>query len=71
MICQQNPQYKIQRFKFHLGKKLEKGQHSSSKLYALVSQKNYVTLRISVIKETAELYCDDSSRCLYEAWLEK
>jgi hypothetical protein len=38
-------------------------------LYALVSLKGNITLRISLIQEIAELQRDDNSRYIAEAWI--
>lgn len=70
MIEQKYPPYKIKRLKFKIGNPLSKGEISSSGLYAIMSKKGDYALRISLIKESAEIYAEDSSRYLAEAWIE-
>lgn len=62
-------QYEIKRIGFKVVKKLNVGEKSSSGLYALVSNKGDVVLRVSMIKEIAEIHYDKSSRYLAEVWL--
>ncbi|WGH49755.1 hypothetical protein [Alishewanella phage vB_AspM_Slickus01] len=59
----------VRTLKYRLGKKLEKGEASRG-LYAIVSAKKGIVLRISVLKEHAELLCDNDSRFLQEVFLE-
>jgi hypothetical protein len=69
MISDQYPQYQIKRFKFKIGNKLSLGEKSKSGLYAIVSSRGDYALRVSLIKETAEIYACDESRYLAEAWI--
>jgi hypothetical protein len=59
----------VRRFNFKIGKKLEPGEASKSGLYAIVSAKGGYALRISLIKESAEMLCDNDTRYLAEAWM--
>lgn len=59
----------MKKFQFKVGKRLERGETSSSGLYALISNKGDVVLRISLIKEIAQLHLDENSRYLAEAWI--
>lgn len=61
----------MERFEFKVGKKLELGEVSKSGLYAIVAKNGDLTLRISLIKEIAELQYDENSRYLAEAWIIK
>ena len=62
--------YSVKRCTFQLGRKLLPGDISRSGLYALVSAKSDITLRISLQREIAELLCDNDSRYLAECWVE-
>ena len=62
-------EYSVKRITFRLGKKLQPNETSSSGLYAVVSCKNDFTLRISLFKEAAQLFCDWDSRYLAECWI--
>lgn len=68
MIAEQYQEYEMCRFKFKIGKRLAKGEESSTGLYAIMSSQTDITLRISLIKESAELMCEDDSRYLAEAF---
>lgn len=59
----------VKTYKYKLGKKLEVGEKSRG-LYAIMSTKKNIVLRISVLKEHAELLCDNDSRYLQEVFLE-
>lgn len=68
-ISEKYPEYQVKRFNFKIGKKLEHGEKSTSGLYAIVSAKGGYALRISLIKEIAEMLCDNDTRYLAEAWM--
>jgi hypothetical protein len=68
-ICKDKPQYRPERVTFHLGRPLQRGEISKSGLYGIMSKRKGIALRISLIKETAELYAEDESRTLCEAWI--
>ena len=59
----------MKRFEFRLGRTLQPGEESSTGLYALMSNTSGIALRISMMKEIAELHSCDSSRSLREASL--
>lgn len=69
LINETNPQYAVERFGFKIGKKLTMNEKSSSGLYAIVSNKGDVVLRISLIQEIAQMQYDENSRYLAEAWI--
>lgn len=68
-IVKTNPQYKVKRLGYKLGRRLSLGDKSDSGLYALVSNKGDIALRISLIKGVSELHYDKTSRYLAEAWI--
>ena len=59
----------MKRVGFKVDRKLNFGEKSSSGLYALVSNKGDVVLRISLIQGISDLHYDENSRYLAEAWL--
>lgn len=61
--------YEVRRIKFSLGKRLKPEETSASGLYAIVSSKRDFTLRITLFKEAAQLFCDWDSRYLAECWI--
>lgn len=63
-----HPELEVATYRYKLGKKLAKGE-SSSGVYAVMSTKKDIVLRISLIKDQAELYCDYDSRYLQEVFL--
>jgi hypothetical protein len=69
LIVSKETQYQLKRYEFKVGKILNKNEISKSGLYALVSLKGNITLRISLIQEIAELQRDDNSRYIAEAWI--
>lgn len=69
MVKTLGPEFSVQRITFKLGKKLKPNQTSASGLYAIVSSKRDFTLRISLFKEAAQLFCDFDSRYLAECWI--
>lgn len=71
LITDKYSEYELERFEFKVGKKLELGEVSKSGLYAIVAKNGDLTLRISLIKEIAELQYDENSRYLAEAWIIK
>lgn len=70
LIASYNEDYAIRQFSFRIGDKLEPGQTSRSGFYALMAKKGDYTLRISMMKEIAQLHSEDPSRYLAEAWLQ-
>lgn len=68
MITLKHNEYQLQQFEFKIGKRLDKGEDSKSKLYGLVSKNGDYVLRISLIKEISELHCDEQTRYLTEIW---
>lgn len=58
----------VHRITFRVGRILLPGEQSSSGCYAILSKRTGVVLRISLIREAAELQCDDS-RYLAECWV--
>ena len=54
---------------YKLGKPLKNGEKSRSGLYAVVAKKRDRILRVSLIKELAELMDDGESRYLAECWV--
>lgn len=67
-ICCNYGDYQMRRFNVKRGRKLAVGETSKSGVYLIVSSKG-VILRASVLKGTAELYCDGETRFLYEGFL--
>jgi hypothetical protein len=62
--------YKVRVVEFRLGKELKPNEKSDSGLYAITTKNNW-TLRISLIKEIANIFCDFKNRKLYECWITK
>lgn len=62
--------YKLQEFKAIMGHRLPKGEASPNGLYGICSERSKKLLRVSLIKEQAEFYLDDS-RYLCEIWLKE
>jgi len=60
----------MKRVAFRIGNRLSPGEKSKSGLYALMSKKGDIALRISLIQGISELHYDETSRYLAEAWLE-
>jgi hypothetical protein len=60
-------EYEMKELTFIIGKRLQRGEQSSSGLYALMT-KDYC-LRISLDSKIAELHAQDDSRYLAEAWI--
>jgi hypothetical protein len=50
------------------GKQLHEGEETRAKIFLIVSSKGIV-LRASLIREIAEMYCDNDTRFLYEGHL--
>lgn len=69
LISDKNPQYQVKRFGFKIGKKLSLNEKSKSGLYAIVSNRGDIVLRISLIHEIAQMQYDEHSRYLAEAWI--
>lgn len=63
------PNLTVKRYKYKLGRTLAKGE-SSKGLYAIMSTSKNIVLRVSVIKEHAELLTQCDSRYLKEIFLE-
>lgn len=61
--------YQIKRFDYVVGRPLKSSEKSASKLYAIMSKSKEIALRISLDQRTADLYNDNDSRYLAEAWL--
>lgn len=61
--------YKIQKVNLKLGAELAPGQASCNGLYALVSRRKEKLLRVSLIRDAAELMCDYDSRYLRECFV--
>ena len=61
--------YNVKRIELKLGKPLKNGEKSRSGLYAVVAKKRDRILRVSLIKELAELMDDGESRYLAECWV--
>lgn len=61
--------YTAKRVEYVIGKTLNPGEVSKSGLYAIMSKSKEIALRISLDKRTADLYTDNNSRYLAEAWL--
>lgn len=59
----------VRRFKFRPGRTLAKGEESKTGLYGIISTSKQYALRISLIKEVAELYTECDSRYLTEVHL--
>lgn len=68
-ICATNPEYQVARFAYSIGRVLERGEVSSTGIYGIMSASKHYALRASLIKGTAELYTEDSSRYLRELHL--
>lgn len=58
----------VRTYRYRLGKKLSKGEKSRG-LYAIMSTRKDIVLRIALLQEQAELYCDYDSRYLQEVFL--
>lgn len=67
-ICANYGNYQLRRFNVIRGRRLQTGEVSKTGIYLIVSSKG-VILRASVIQGTAELYCDNETRFLYEGFL--
>lgn len=63
------PNYRVNKYRYHLGKILKPGEASSG-LYAIMSTKNNIVLRIAMTKELAEILTCDDSRYIQEAFLD-
>jgi hypothetical protein len=63
------PNYRVTRYRYHLGKVLQSGETSRG-LYAIMSSKNNIVLRIAMTKELAEMLTCDDSRYIQEVFLE-
>lgn len=61
--------YEVRRFRFSVGKPLERGQDSRTGLYGIMSTAKNFALRVSLIKETAMLFTECDSRSLAEVHL--
>lgn len=59
----------VRRFKFKLGKRLKEGEKSPNGLYAIMSERKKIALRIALTYESADLYNDRDSRFLQEVWI--
>lgn len=68
-IISTNYQCEVKKVVFKVGSKINFGEKSFSGLYALVSNKGDVVLRISIIKGIPELHYYENSRYLAKAWL--
>ena len=71
-ICTHLEGHEVKRFKFFVGRQLEPGEESKSGMYAICSnlpKTKGLVLRISLIKEAAELMTGDEYRYLAECWL--
>ena len=60
------PHYSLVKLQYKIGRRLNKGEKSSSHLYAIVSSKTNRALRISTIREFAEELCDYEYRYIAE-----
>lgn len=65
IISKTGPGYTMSRRKFILTRPL-KGGKSRTGLYAIATTKCAYPLRISLIREAAEMMCDEDSRTLWE-----
>ena len=61
--------YKVQKIELKLGAELGTGEASRSGLYALISRRKEKLLRVSLIRDAAELMCDNDSRYLRECFV--
>lgn len=52
-----------------IGNRLKKGVASNSGLYAVISERKGITLRVSTHKNVAEYFTECSSRYLAECWI--
>lgn len=68
IISKYHPELKLITKKYRLGKPLKEGQTSNA-LYAVKSVAKDIVLRISICKDTANLYACDESRTLQECYL--
>ncbi len=63
------PGHSVRRITFNIGKRLEPNETSSNGLYAIMSSKRDFTLRITLFKEAAQLFCDWDSRYIAECYI--
>lgn len=68
-ICNLDNSFYFKKITFINGKKLKKGEKSSSGLYSIISSKNDWTLRITLFQEFAEFTRDDRFRYVSECWI--
>lgn len=59
----------VQRILFTVGPRLPPGQESPSGLYAIVSAKKDIVLRITLVKEVAAELSDEATRYIAACWL--
>lgn len=62
--------YDVKRIDLKLGKPLLPGELSSTGLYAVVAKRRDRILRVSLIKDVAEMIGDDPSRYVAECWVD-
>jgi hypothetical protein len=66
------PGYTISKAKLRIGKRLAKGEDSSTGLYAIISSRNLNPLRVAIDKDVANLLvADGTHRYLAEAYIEE
>ena len=65
-----DPSYEVCRFKFKIGRELDRDTASRSGVYILMSNKGYA-LRMQLSQELSNMYRDDYSRHIREGWLER
>ena len=68
IVGQKGSDYKVERRSFKTANSLRLGEESRSGAYAILSKRSGKVLRVTLIRELAELLCDDS-RYLKEFWL--
>lgn len=73
LICERhgNGKLKVCKIKFRIGRKLQPGETSYNGIYGLIKTKNDWALRISLIKDCANLYCDWDTSYLSEIHIDK
>lgn len=70
IVSKFNDSYEVKRVAFRLGERLEAGQISKTGLYAIVSEKNNWTLRITLFQQIADTF-RDASRYVAECFIEE
>ena len=70
-IIKENEKLQLKQFSFKIGRELKDGETSKTGLYGIIAKSKFYALRISLIKDLAELLTKDESRILCEIYLEK